>query len=146
MLLSETSDCFSKGLLKRIEKSPAFARQDFERADFFLGEARELAEMKKTEMAFIALYNAPFHSARALLYLDGVKEKSHYCLQKYVEEKYGGPGLLDKSDLALFDLLRTTRQEVQYGLYKTTAEEDAFGLCNKTQKLLNKAKYIVQHS
>lgn len=80
--LTEVDDCFEKGLLKKAAKSKRLALQDLEQADFFLNEAFDLIDLHKKEMAAIAMYNAAFHAARALLYLEGVKEKSHYCLQK----------------------------------------------------------------
>lgn len=78
--MSELKDCFEKGLLKKINKNKILALQEINQAEFFLNEAFDLIELKKKEMAIIALYNSVFHSARALLFLDGVKEKSHYCM------------------------------------------------------------------
>ncbi len=142
--MSQVSDCFEKGLLKRTEKSKSLASQDIRQAEFFLSEAYDLTNLKKKEMALIAMYNAAFHAGRALLYIDGVKEKSHYCLQKYLEEKYGKTGKLDPKDLSLFDLLRGIRQEVQYSVTKTKIEENLNDLYNKTEKFIEKIKKIVK--
>lgn len=144
--MSEAEDCFRKGLLQKTESNRAFALQDLKRAEFFLKEARELAELKKQEMTLIALYNAVFHSARSLLYKDGVKERSHYCLQKYVEEKYEKTGALDSNDLALFELLRASRNNVQYGLSSAAMEESLSELCNKTRKLIEKTSKLIEQT
>ena len=141
--LSEVDDCFEKGLLKKTFKSKKLALQDIMQAEFFLNESFDLINLKKKEMAAIAMYNAAFHAARALLYLVGVKEKSHYCLQKYFEEKFHKE-LLSTEDLALFDLLRGIRQEVQYNVIKIKFEENLTKLYNKTEDFIEKIKnYII---
>ena len=63
--------------------------------------------------AISSAYLAVFHSARAVLFRDGVREKSHYCiglyLQKYVEE-----GTLEEEWPMLFDRIRSVRHADQY--------------------------------
>ncbi|MFH1586319.1 MAG: HEPN domain-containing protein [Candidatus Diapherotrites archaeon] len=141
--MSEVARCFKEGLLKRTAKSRNLALQDITQAEFFLNESFDLINLKKKEMASIALYNAAFHAARALLYLDGVKEKSHYCLQKYLEEEYGQKQLLAPSDLSLFDLLKGLRQEVQYNVTKIKIDEDLNEIYDRTEKFIEKIKHIV---
>lgn len=144
MSLSEVDECFEKGLLKRTAKSGQFALQDIKQAEFFLNESFDLIEMDKKEVATITLYNAAFHAARALLYKDGIKEKSHYCLQKYLEENYGKSGKLSSDELSLFDLLRGMRQEVQYNVTKVRIEEDLDELYNKTEVFIEKVKGLLK--
>ena len=141
--MSEVDECFEKGLLKRITKSKSLALQDISQAEFFLNEAFDLINIKKEEMASIAMYNAIFHAARALLYFDGIKEKSHYCLQKYIEEKYEKKGLLTPDDLSLFDLLRGIRQEVQYNVTRVKFEQNLAELYDKTENVIEKIKRII---
>ncbi|MEW6294673.1 MAG: HEPN domain-containing protein [Candidatus Diapherotrites archaeon] len=117
--MKELEECFRKGELKKIPENKAFASDDLKQAEFFLNEAYDLIEIKKKEMALIALYNSVFHAARALLYLDEIKEKSHYCLQKYLETHYVSSKMLSREDISMFDLLRGLRQEVQYNVIKT---------------------------
>ena len=142
--MNEVDACFEKGLLKKTAKSKRLALQDLAQAEFFLNESFDLINFKKKEMAAIAMYNAAFHAARALLYLNGVKERSHYCLQKYLEERFGKVGLLDSEDLSLFDLLRGIRQEIQYNVSKVKFEENLNELYDKTEKFIEKTKKIVE--
>jgi len=142
--LTEVDDCFKKGLLKKGIKSRKLALQDISQAEFFLNEGFDLIGLRKKEMAAIAMYNAAFHAARALLYLDGVKEQSHYCLQKYLEEKFGKTGVLSADDLSLFDLLRGIRQEVQYNVTKVEFEENLNELYDKTEKFVENVKKVVK--
>lgn len=87
-------ECFKQGLLKKIKPSMQYAEQSIRQAEHFLEEADTLIEKGIKDMAFIALYNASFHAARALLFRDGVKERSHYCVSKYIEEKYAEKELI----------------------------------------------------
>ena len=137
------NECFDKGLLKKIDKNKKFALQDLIQAKFFLNEAEDLIELDKKEMALIALYNAVFHSARAILFDEGVKEKSHYCMQKYLEEIASEGKQVTLDDVALFDSLRGIRQETQYGLVRIRIEEDLSELFNRTEEFLRKiSKFI----
>lgn len=142
--MTEVDNCFEKGLLKKGIKSRELALQDIAQAEFFLNESFDLINLQKREMAAIAMYNAAFHAARALLYLDGIKEKSHYCLQKYLEEKFGKKGILSPEELSLFDLLRGIRQEVQYNVTRVEFEENLNELCDKTEKFIEHVKKIVK--
>ena len=117
--------------------------QDLSQAEFFLDEANDLLGIKKKEMAVIALYNAVFHAGRALLFKDGIKEKSHLCLQKYLEEEYEKTSRLKPEDVALFDVLRGIRQEVQYGVTKIKVCEDLADLSERTEQFIQKVEKII---
>ena len=54
-----------------------------------------------------------FHSARAQLYLDGYREKSHYCVARHLE-KYVASGHLEARWVDLLDHYREQRHESQY--------------------------------
>ena len=112
-------------------------------SNFFLNEAFDLIGLKKKEMASIALYNAAFHSARAVLFMGGLKEKSHYCLQKYLEYKSQKEKEITLEEVALFDSLRGIRQEVQYNLTKIRFKEDLNVLYNKTEEFIEKTTSII---
>lgn len=52
---------------------------------------------------------------RAILYRDGVREKSHYCIGVYLES-YRERGLLEDEWVLQFDHMRGLRQNDQYSL------------------------------
>jgi uncharacterized protein (UPF0332 family) len=131
-------ECFQKKQLIKIIKSKQIALEDLERAEKFLGDGIDLAETDKKEMAFLALYQAIFHAARAILFKDGVKEKSHYCLQKYLEEKYSK--LFTPEELALFDILRGIRQQIQYDIRKPQITQNPAELTDRTEQFIEKTK------
>ncbi|MFH0954873.1 MAG: HEPN domain-containing protein [Candidatus Micrarchaeota archaeon] len=141
--MNPLDDCFAKGLLKKTPKNITLAKEDLKQAEFFLNEAEDLLKLKKKEMACLALYNAVFHAARALLFKDGIKERSHYCLQKYIEEEYGKSSQFSAEQIALFDILRGLRQEIQYGVSKVKFEENLAELFDQAEKFIEKSKSLV---
>ena len=96
--------------------------------------------------AVSSAYLAVFHAARAVLFRDGVREKSHYCiglyLQRYVEE-----GSLEEDWPMLFDRIRSVRHADQYSfMAKPTEEEVQAGIdlaekfIERMEKLLNETR------
>jgi uncharacterized protein (UPF0332 family) len=65
--------------------------------------------------ALMAVYMGYFHAARAVLFRDGVREKSHYCIGVYLES-YREKGLLEDEWVLQFDHMRGLRQNDQYSL------------------------------
>jgi len=94
-------------------------------------------------MCIIFGYTAMFHAARALLYKDGIQEKSHLCVVIYLREKYS-----DKFPISLinsFDNFRIERHETLYGLEFTPTEEDAELAIEDAKKFINVVKKIIKH-
>jgi len=118
------ADCFGKGLLRETRAEPGLAKKDLAQASFFLREADELLSLQKRVMASIALYNAFFHAARALLFNDGVKERSHYCIARYLEERYVTTRRVESHFLDAFETVMSIRHNAQYGTDELVIEED----------------------
>ena len=96
-----------------------------------LVDARDSLESKKLKWATIQGYYSMFHSARALLYSKGYREKSHYALSVAVEELFSkelGMGMVNSFRNAM-DL----RQQADYGL--TFSEEGATETVTNADKL-----------
>jgi uncharacterized protein (UPF0332 family) len=68
-------------------------------------------------------YLAVFHSVRDVLFRDGVREKSHYCIGLYLQ-KYVDEGTLDEEWPMLFDRIRSVRHADQYSFMALHAEEE----------------------
>ncbi len=138
--MTELSDCFTRRLLTNTGPSTGLARKSLKQAEIFLVDAVDLINMGKSRMATIALYNAFFHTARALLFGDGIKERSHFCIARYVEDKYVHKGLLKPDFLSYLDALRDARHETQYSLEVLTMEIDmsaAVGICREFMRRWN---------
>ena len=73
--------------------------------------------------AILEAYMMMFHASRALLYKDGIQEKSHFALFIYLRDTYS-----NKIPLPIINFLnihRTQRHEAMYGLEFEPRKEDA---------------------
>lgn len=132
--MTDTRDCFEKGLLKKDIPSPELARKSLKQAEFFLKEAFDMIELEKKELAVISLYNSFFHVARALLFRDGIKERSHFCVARYIESEYTKKDLLNPLFLNAFETLMNQRKTIQYSTEKTIIDENLsefYNICEK---------------
>jgi uncharacterized protein (UPF0332 family) len=121
------ADCLKQGLVKKDQSAPSNVNNSFEVAERFLNSAKSNFNIKDYEMTEIAAYNSAFHSARALLFAKGHRERSHYCLAVAVRHLYR-----DSQKAAdfinRFDELRLSRHNVQYGGTRITGDEAEYVL------------------
>ncbi len=139
--MDEVKRCFEEGLLTRTGPSLGLARKSVEQAESFLADARDMVKYKKERMGIIALYNAFFHAARSLLFKDGIKERSHFCVARYLEEKYANQKTIGKKFLNNLDLLRDMRHNAQYSLGEFLPEgnlKEMAGVCKEFISVVKK--------
>ncbi|MFH1182101.1 MAG: HEPN domain-containing protein [Candidatus Woesearchaeota archaeon] len=118
-------DCFEQGLLKKELPDTEKVKKSVETASRKLGLAKRLFELKIFEETILNAYSAMFHAARALLFRDGIREKSHYALFLYVKEKYSDK--LERRFINELNTLRIERHEISYGLEKPEISEAEAG-------------------
>lgn len=118
------AECLKKGLLRKIPSSRHKAEQSIETAQDWLADASKNLESESFNSCLLSTYLAMFHSARAILYFDGFREKSHACIGRYLDAIYVKKGLLDQKWVDLLDHYRELRHEDQYGIsFYATREE-----------------------
>lgn len=113
--------CFNQGLLKKESPDTEKVKKSVEVAIHKLSLAKRLFGLKIFEETIVNSYSAMFHAARALLFKDGVKEKSHYALFLYLKEKYSDK--LERRFINELNALRLERHEISYGLEKPEISE-----------------------
>ena len=128
-------DCFKKRLLRNIKPDMEKSNRSFEIAQNKLVTAKTAFKKEFYEACLIYGYTSMFHSARAILYRDGIQEKSHVCIPLYLKEKYANkiPAYLIQS----FDNFRIERHETLYGLDFESTKKDA-ELCIKDAEVFYK--------
>ena len=107
-------DCISAGLLSGVAPDIGKAHSSLLQAGHKLELAKKELEHEIYENAVISAYASMFHSARALLFMDGYKERSHYAVFVYVNEKYGHR--IEQRHLNELNSLRLCRHELMYGI------------------------------
>jgi len=96
-----------------------------ETSERWLNEAERNLNSGSFDSCLISSYLAMFHAARAVLFRDGWREKSHYCISRYLEEKYVKTGKLEGEWVELLDRSRELRHEDQYDITYFATEEEA---------------------
>ena len=143
--MKNIDDCFRLGLLRRTEPSRSKSDQSLLSAREWLSEAKKNLVAQALRSALSSAYLAVFHSARAVLFRDGVREKSHYCiglyLQRYVEE-----GSLEENWPMLFDRIRSMRHADQYSfMARPTGEEVQAGI-DLAERFIERMERLLQET
>ena len=137
-------DCYEKGLLKRVPKNLDIVEKTIDLAQSDLSEAESSFASGSYVWSSVQAYTSMLNSARALLFSEGIKERSHYCTIEFLRYHYYNHfgDLIYKLD--------TLRRERHLSLYDSrdhvTSEKVSkrIGWCKvfleKTQELLNKKK------
>ncbi len=85
----EVKRCFEERKLRRGNPKKSWVSSSIALAYSKIDIAERSFKAGVYEFAFISAYTAMFHAMRALLFRDGIIEKSHYCMIRYVLDKYG---------------------------------------------------------
>jgi uncharacterized protein (UPF0332 family) len=143
--LKTIDDCFERGLLRKVEPSRTSSQQSLLQARDWLSEAEKNLEAEAYRSAISSAYLAVFHSARAVLFRDGVREKSHYCIglymQKYVEE-----GALEEEWPMLFDRIRSVRHADQYSFQTKPTEEEVQAGIDLAERFIDRMERLLRET
>ena len=66
-----------------------------------------------------------FHASRSILFRDGFREKSHYCLARFLENNYVKKKELEEEWVIMLDHYRGLRHDDQYGTDFYVTKEEA---------------------
>ena len=82
------AECFQKGLLKMTSPDTENSARSLKLSMNNIEDAVENLYIHRYRVVAILSYTAMFHAARAILFMDGIKERSHECIPVYLKEKY----------------------------------------------------------
>ena len=116
-------DCLEQGLLAKSKSDSEKAFSSMDMAQHKLELAEVEFKHKLFESAIISAYASMFHSARALLFRDGFKERSHFALYVYVNEKYRAK--IERKYLSELNSLRLQRHDLLYGLERSSEVQES---------------------
>ncbi len=117
-------ECYEKRLLKRGRPDGLKSMKAVDMASDAIIQAERLMEHGFYEQARLYSYTAMFQGARALLFKDGIFERSHYCVIEYLKHNYVQSGELAQRHIHYLDTYRIERHETLYGLEKIELKED----------------------
>jgi uncharacterized protein (UPF0332 family) len=133
--------CLESGKIVPFPKGKELVKKELSVAQSDLLDAKAGYESKRYKWSIIQGYYAMFHAARALLYKDGIQEKSHYAISVYLKEKYSS-----KIPLPIINFLeihRTERHEAIYGFEYKPKKEDAELAIKDAETFIKEIKEIL---
>lgn len=126
---------FPKGK-RLINKELKTAREDLEDGKFGLAHGRY-------KWSTIQGYYAMFHAARAMLYSQGYREKSHYCLSVALRALFVDKGKLDIEFVEAFNNAMMLRENADYRT--RFSKSGAKLVLEKAEEFLNEAQEILEY-
>jgi uncharacterized protein (UPF0332 family) len=136
-------NCVEKGLLRKIPASEDNAIRSINKAESWLKEAEKSFQGEAYDSSVLSSYLAMFHSARAILFIDGYREKSHACVARYLEEQYVNKKKLEKKWVELLDHHREIRHNDQYDLSFYSSDEEAKEALESAGQFLQRMRHLI---
>ena len=137
-------ECFTRGQLRKTAPDIRKAKRALEIAAEKLGKARKLLKASFAEEAVVSAYASMFHLGRALLFRDGGRVKSDYCVVVYLREMYVKTGKLGAALITVMDSFREERHEVMYGMGGISVkEEEADAAIENAENMLRGVKMLI---
>jgi uncharacterized protein (UPF0332 family) len=109
-----------------------------------LAEAENRFRNERYKYATITAYYSMFHSARALLYSKGYREKSHYYLLVALRALFVETGIIPEKLSREFHEAMVLREEADY--HGTFSESGAKSTVEAAKELLSQAKQLLSSS
>ena len=137
--------CFEKRLLRKSRPDKLKSTKALDMSARALEQAEKLMEHEFYEQVILYSYTSMFQGARALLFRDGIIEKSHYCVVEYLKENYLKTGELDQKLIHWLDTYRIERHETLYGLeHLQISAHDASTAIDSAKTFLDTVKRLVE--
>ncbi|NTW49050.1 MAG: HEPN domain-containing protein [Chlorobiales bacterium] len=98
-------------------------------------------EAERLQMGYVQAYYAMFHAARTLLYHQGYREKSHYCLILAMKSFYVSKGVLEMRLVESLQMAKALREGADYE--NTFDPESAKALVAQAQEFVQVAEGVI---
>lgn len=128
--------------IQRFHASRETILKELEGAGYDLDKARRSLDQGDYKWSTVQGYYSMFHSARALLYSKGYREKSHSALLEALTSLFVRTGLLERDHIDDLRDAKDMRESADYGM--VFSEEGARTLIINADKFLRKAAEILE--
>lgn len=106
--------CLEKGKIKRFVQAKRLVKKELSVAGCDLAVAKKGLGQRLWKWCTIQAYYSMFHTARALLYSEGYREKSHYCLMVAIAKLFVETGKLPERFVDALSAAKTMRERADY--------------------------------
>ena len=138
-------DCFKRNLLRKTEPSDAKAQRSLEQACIWVDEAKQTLDAGAYRSSLMAIYMGYFHAARAVLFRDGLREKSHICIELYLED-YVRRGRLEEEWIVLYHRLRNARHLDQYSFGAAPTEDEVEFAISRAEAFIDRIERLLEET
>lgn len=139
---SRFTGCIEEGKLVKIGVQQDLVKKELDAAMLDLETAKESLKGDNPKWAIVQAYYSMFHTAKALVYGKGYREKSHYCLSIALKSLYVDENLLEPKHFKHFRDCMDLRQDADYGLIYS--EKSAEEVVEWADGFLTEAKRILK--
>ena len=133
-------ECLKKGLIKPHPYDRQSIDNELAQSEFDLQRANDSAAVGDYKWATVQAYYSMFHAARALLYQNSYREKSHICIELFLG-KLVNEGKLDQRYRDYFEAARDLRERADYD--SSYSAENAEKSMVNARDFLDKIKSLV---
>jgi uncharacterized protein (UPF0332 family) len=135
-------DCLKRSKIVKFTVARKLVQRELGTALEDLKTAQESLKRGNGKWTTIQAYYAMFHTARALLYSRGYREKSHYCLIVAIKSLFVESGDLDVRFVEAFQTAKVLRENADYE--NEFSMESAMELVEKSVQFLARANVILK--
>lgn len=107
-------ECLDKKKLVKFPPAKTFVEREIKEAENDLDSAKKSLKAGNYKWATIQAYFSMFHNARCLIYREGYREKSHFCLIAALRALYLDKGLVTYKIIEDIQLSKRMREEADY--------------------------------
>ncbi len=113
---SRFRECLDEGRLVKIGVQQDLVKKELDAAEFDIASAEKSLKGDNPKWATVQGYYAMFHTAKALVYNKGYREKGHFCLSIALKELFVNGNLIEAKHYERFRDCMNLRQDADYGL------------------------------
>lgn len=137
----DIDELFEKRLLRKIPVDMNKVNSSIKISEAKLAEAKKLFNAEFYSNVLLSAYTSMFHASRALLYKEGIQEKSHFASYIYIREIFSDK--ISKELINSFNNYREIRHNILYGEEAEIAKEDSENAIQDAEDFLEEVKEIL---
>lgn len=129
-------------MLRKTAPSLSQAISSLEKAGQALDDAEANLNQGRYDATILLAYMSLLCASKAILFKDGVREKSHICISRYLEASHRHE--IGPRTIRLLDSFREERHEVQYSASFRATERQAHEIVDFAVSFLERCEKIVR--
>lgn len=143
--MNDLEKCLKRGMLRKVEPSVPKSQRSIREAYKWLEESHKNIDSGAYSSAQLSIYLIFFHATREVLFRDGIREKSHYCIGIYLNA-YCEKGFLEENWIILLDRMRSSRHAGQYSFQSEPTKEEVESELKSAQNFVNRMEELLSNT